>query len=220
MSEDKIREWVEERLEDGIEPERIKKNLEKTGHDPSIVEDVRSPFADSEEEPDVDEEDFSFAVDEEEKEKVRELSQDTSGKTFSLPSLPSAPDIPFRYIGVVLLLAVLLGGGYVVTDGSPLSAGSGLIATVQEAASSGSGCPDIGVRIKSISTSSGSTTADVLVTNGPGRVVLEVYSDGVMTGSSQRRVGGEASMTVNAVGDRAVFYPAECSQFQDEQAIG
>ncbi len=44
MVEEKLREWVEEKLDEGIDPERIEQSLRETGHDPSIVEEVKSPF--------------------------------------------------------------------------------------------------------------------------------------------------------------------------------
>ncbi|MFB6216462.1 MAG: hypothetical protein ABEJ72_05790, partial [Candidatus Aenigmatarchaeota archaeon] len=44
MDEDRLKEWVEQKLEKGIDPERVKKSLEETGHDPSIVDRVQDPF--------------------------------------------------------------------------------------------------------------------------------------------------------------------------------
>ncbi|PSH02538.1 MAG: hypothetical protein BRC26_00035, partial [Nanohaloarchaea archaeon QH_8_44_6] len=40
MSEEKIKKWIEKKLEKDVEPERIKESLRNTGHDPSLVDEV------------------------------------------------------------------------------------------------------------------------------------------------------------------------------------
>lgn len=56
VDDEKIEEWIQGKLDDGIEPERIKKSLENTGHDPELVDKIDDPFADEESEQEEDEE--------------------------------------------------------------------------------------------------------------------------------------------------------------------
>lgn len=48
MVSENLKEWIKEKREEGISDERIKKSLEKTGHDPSIVDELENPFEASE----------------------------------------------------------------------------------------------------------------------------------------------------------------------------
>ncbi|MFB6147720.1 MAG: hypothetical protein ABEJ66_02440, partial [Candidatus Nanohaloarchaea archaeon] len=57
VDEGKLEQWVRQKLDSGVDPERLKESLKDTGHDPSIVDDVRDPFQQDEVEP-ADEEDF------------------------------------------------------------------------------------------------------------------------------------------------------------------
>lgn len=50
MDEERLREWVEKKLDDGISEDRIRKSLRNTGHDPSIVDEVQDPFSSDKEE--------------------------------------------------------------------------------------------------------------------------------------------------------------------------
>lgn len=54
MAEDHVKEWIEQKLDRGVDPDRIRKTLEKTGRDPDLVDEVQAPFdGEPEEEPDV-----------------------------------------------------------------------------------------------------------------------------------------------------------------------
>lgn len=44
MASEKLKEWIRQKQEEGISNERIKKSLEKTGYDPSIVDELDDPF--------------------------------------------------------------------------------------------------------------------------------------------------------------------------------
>lgn len=81
-----------------------------------------------------------------------------------------------------------------------------------------SGCPNAGVRIESVSSSDGVTTADVLVTRNQAQVVLEVSRDGEVIGFSSDSLKGESSMTVDAVGDMAKLRPAGCQKFHSQRS--
>ena len=47
MVSEKLKDWIKEKREEGISDERIRKSLEKTGHDPSVLDEVDDPFASS-----------------------------------------------------------------------------------------------------------------------------------------------------------------------------
>ncbi|MFB6291819.1 MAG: hypothetical protein ABEI58_00320 [Candidatus Nanohaloarchaea archaeon] len=58
MTDEVLKDWVKERLDDGVEPERLKEIMEETGKDASVVDEVLSPFGDRDEDLEFDEEDF------------------------------------------------------------------------------------------------------------------------------------------------------------------
>lgn len=47
-SEDFLEDWVEEKLEEGVERQRLKKILRERDRDPEVVDRVASPFEDEE----------------------------------------------------------------------------------------------------------------------------------------------------------------------------
>jgi len=44
MASEKLKKWIKRKREEGISDERIKKSLDKTGYDPSIVDELDDPF--------------------------------------------------------------------------------------------------------------------------------------------------------------------------------
>ncbi|MFB6191136.1 MAG: hypothetical protein ABEJ64_01810 [Candidatus Nanohaloarchaea archaeon] len=265
VDEDRLREWVEQKLDEGVSEERIRRSLRDTGHDPSIVDEVQDPFSGDEVETASDE-DLSFTGEETgsrgqeeqgfqasggasgdggldsgigaeslEEEKGRSPgSKDTGGEdegggglSLSLPSL-SMPELPlWPAVAAAVILIGVSGYLFVPWASLGLSLPSVSVPAVElpsgggeGAPSSGDACPDVGVRINSISSSGGSTRADVLVTRGSAEVVLEVYDGSRLAGSTTKRVGGPGSMTVSATGDRAVLRPTGCTEFHDAVAIG
>jgi|GEM_PF-4179390 len=41
MSEGKIENWVRSKLDEGVDPQKLKKVLQKNGHDPAVVDSVK-----------------------------------------------------------------------------------------------------------------------------------------------------------------------------------
>lgn len=44
VEEEKLLEWVREKLEQGVDEQRIRKSLKETGHDPALLEKAKDPF--------------------------------------------------------------------------------------------------------------------------------------------------------------------------------
>jgi hypothetical protein len=269
VDEENLRDWVQQKLDAGVEPSRIKKSLEETGHDPSIVDDVQDPFdvddapgdEGLEEEPSMDggnddsggtappgdvednqtggEESDSLSSEigadsleggDEEREPQGEPETSGGGGGSLLPSL-SMPSLPVWPAAVIAILLVGFAGYMFVPwssvglDGVPSFSAPDVELPGQEdetvdGQQQEDECPDVGVRINSVSSSDGSTIAEVLVTKNEAEVVLEVYDSGQLVGSRTETVEGTASMTVDASGDRAVFHPTGCMRYQDSMTIG
>ncbi len=240
VDEDRLEEWVQEKLDAGVDRERIKKSLENTGHDPSLVEKVSSPF-DSEPEGEKDVfqgEDDSSTVDADESDPVEsgsaavsENEEGDSSRSLSIPgfSVPSLPVLP----AVVMLVIVAGLGTYLFAPSAddldlpgvssvpdidvpevdlPGLPDIGLdgISSTVEGAVSGQGCPDVGVTIRDVYTDNGETVAEVMVTRKVAEVILEVYDSGEMVGSATGEFGGTGTLTVSATGDEVVFSPVDC----------
>lgn len=264
VDEDRLREWVEQKLDEGVSEDRIRESLRETGHDPSLVEEVKSPFEQGETEVS-GEEDFEFtaeeggetsvekegesqaldssigagSLDEEESfSPSRETDDDAfekgeeGGHTgFSVPSF-SVPELPV-WPAVLLLFLVIGASAYIFVPWGSLNI-SGVPSVVvpsvglpsasdfspPQQESTKSGCPDVGVRIESISSGGGKTRAEVLVTRGEAEVVLEIWRGTSIAGSSTALVAGPGSITVDATGDRAVLHPVGCREYSDSVAIG
>lgn len=82
MATEKLKEWIRQKQEEGISNQRIKKSLEKTGYDPSIVDELDDPF-DSEggNEPSGDL--FSSSGQDSEDESSRNETEETDSRGFS-----------------------------------------------------------------------------------------------------------------------------------------
>lgn len=134
--------------------------------------------------------------------------------------LPSPPTVSRKQLAIVFTLLLVLGGGFTVYSLIPEdfnhellfgpSIGSSTnLDTLRQLDTKFSGCPDAGVSLESISSSGGTTAADVLVTD-QAWVVLEVMENGRVIGFSTKQVDGESQMTVNEVGDEAQLRPLGC----------
>lgn len=244
VDENRIKEWVKQKLDKGVEPERIKKSLKETGHDPSIVDEVQDPFSGGKTTEESGEKGSGLSSDigassleggEESHgsfEQDEESTGEDSGSGRSLPSFSlSVPDLPVWPAAVLGVLILGFAGYSLVPWGSLGVAGlppvdvpefdlpdsSSLGGSEEE---SGGSCPDVGVRIDAVYTTGGQTKADVLVTRGTAEVVLEVYDGQRLLGSSSKTIGGQGSMTVDAVGSEAILRPSGCWEYQDTEAIG
>lgn len=231
MVEEKLKKWVKKKLEEGVEEQRIKESLKDTGHDPSIVDDVTDPFKDSDVKPEnafegenkgsqpeddgeVEESESNPETEEEMKQEISQESekkQESSGmmETLSISKLPSV-NIQFSWkkllassFGVVLILGAVFGLK-MVSDGdvSPLSNGDKF-----------TGCTNQGVMIESVSAINGETEARVRVVRNKSKVVLKIKQSGETVGKSYDTFIGRKNMTVDAVGDEAVFHPVGCKRY-------
>lgn len=268
MVSENLKDWIKQKREAGVSDERIKKSLEKTGHDPSVVDEIENPFdADSSatepsedlfESNDSGSQEKSDLANSSRKSSSRENterrhkqgttdSRDKSGfgstsssrtsasnnSGRSLPSLPSAPDVSKKTVGIIGVLVLLIAGGFGVyrfmpsdlnTDFDPnivlnsdidSSTSMTKLAQLDEKYS---GCPNSGVRVQSVSSSDGVTTANVLVTRNEAWVVLEVMKDGGVVGFSTENMVGEAKIRVEAVGDQVRLRPLGCEKFSSERS--
>ena len=83
MTSQKLREWVKEKRDEGVSEERIRKILEKTGHDPDIIDNLDDPFDSSQKDVDIDEASFEISNKKDSKnsfepEKTTDKTQETS----------------------------------------------------------------------------------------------------------------------------------------------
>ncbi|MFB6144942.1 MAG: hypothetical protein ABEJ99_00370 [Candidatus Nanohaloarchaea archaeon] len=257
MDEDRLREWVRKKLDSGVKPERVKKSLEETGHDPSVVDKVQDPFSGTEESSDESSESATQendSIDEEEKELDEDLdlaesgseesddgmesfdsgSLDGSGR--SLPHISISPDPSKKTVlglGVLVLLLLLVVGIGVFAPGlgGSISSGVSNVGSIAHNTDSGSTstvevdkgvtgkCPDgSGVVIKSVRSSGGSTTATIFVTSGTVNVVLNVYQDDNLIGSTSKEISGTSTITASKTGNKVVAHPYGCQKIIDSEA--
>lgn len=238
MVSETLKEWVKQKRKKGVSDKRIKKSLEKTGHDPSVVDELENPFekdsstnkdsteADVPEDNDTDSGDSSDPVEfsdelEDYEEKDSEEESNNSGSlipdfNFSNP----LRNVSGKKLGVVsVLLLVLIGGAAVysfmpsnLNSSNILGSSSTDLAELESLDTEHSGCPDSGVRVQTVSSSEGVTTANVIVSRNKANVVLEVKQNGETIGYSTDNIKGEARMTVDAVGDEVNFRPLGCTE--------
>lgn len=243
--EERLKEWVEEKLDEGVDRERLKESLQETGHDPSIVDESNHPFSEeseiesdpfeetSTETNEENEETDEIEELEQEKDEVQEVeeqdfepepktedaseessfaeSDDESSSRF--PGIPSF-DIPRKYplkkVGLVVLILALSAAVFTVLGQK------GVIDSNTGEVVSSNDCPDVGVKIASISSSAGSTTATVRVDRGEAEVVLEIFDDGGKVGETTATVQGEEKLTVSGVGSRVRLHPEGCLKILHE----
>lgn len=227
MSNDKIRQWVQKKLEKGVDKKRIKKSLENTGHDPGLVEEVENssnvgdnPFQQEEgssevheteseqtgSEPEQDEDtremelDFDSTDTDNEDKKAR--GSDDSGLGISVPSVPSF-SINRKVLatfGASLLIVVAMAGvfSYVETSG------------VLEPQCSGD--EGAGVKVYDVYTRDGETVAAVNAYEEV-NVVLEVFDSDERIGQTVEQFessGNRRNISVDAVGNRVSFHEYGC----------
>lgn len=217
MEEDNVREWVQKKLDKGVSEERIKKTLEKSGRDPSLVDRLKSGQAENDElgsEDSGSEEDDPFDslkyVDEEENDTDETDTEQTRDESsFSLPSLPKpsipsfslpATDINSRKLLPVVAVVLLAGLGY---TGMNLMDGSSPVSNTLQS------CEETGLEVESVGQSGSETIAEVS-TSEQTDVVLEIYTGEDLMGETTKTVDGRGIIRLGATGDRAVIYESGC----------
>ncbi|MBC5792793.1 MAG: hypothetical protein H8Z69_02015 [Nanohaloarchaea archaeon] len=210
--EDKIRAWIEKKLEEGVERDRIKNVLEEKDHDPSLVDEVQDPFDATDKE---ETEDFFGETEEPGNTVEQERSHDSQEKEESESIiLNRLKDIDFdtsRLVkpGAALLVVLLLVGGYAFVGQEAVN---GLLSNEHL-----KGCRDVGVMVQDVSVENDQTVAQVEVVRNKSIAILEVWQDNKKLGESQATFIGEKEMIVDAVGNRVRFHPAECMRYVSER---
>lgn len=210
MSSDKIRQWIQQKLENGVDKDRIKESLENTGHDPDLVEEVArsqgigdDPF---QQEDQVDEEntsdtssgdmDLEFDTDRSESSGEEDKSSSGYNLDFSVPSISfSRKDM--MVFGLSLLIAVGMAGVFAFYETSSI---------LEPQCSGDSGA---GVKVYSFEAREGITTAEVRVVEDVS-VVLEVFESGEKIDQKVKEMNGRGTISVNSVGDSISFHEYGC----------
>lgn len=253
MTDRNLESWVQDKLEEGLSRERIKSVLENSDKDPSVVDEVESPFdstenaenafepeedegeseRDTEEEEadeisgeDGEEEEYEFNYDGEEADDGGFSLPDISFPSVSLPgfSLPSVnmsdlsfPEVPWRLLFVVLVIGGAIYGGSRVlgTDGNQT------VQQPQPANELDQRCPDVGVRIVTVSASALQVDVEGRVSRGPAEVVIELYNNGNMVAVKQEKFDGVREFTFNQLSaDSVVMRPVGCHTIRDSVSLG
>ncbi|MFB6199706.1 MAG: hypothetical protein ABEJ83_02400 [Candidatus Nanohaloarchaea archaeon] len=203
MSQEKTREWIKEKMKEGVSEDRIREVLENTGRDPSLVDKVDNPFADGDVELSDEEAGEKEEGDESEEQLEQELGSEKAGMLsgLSLEGFDGFGAVDRRkiagFLGVgVLLVVAVLGLGF--SDGFSFSADY-------------TGCRGL-VDIQSVSVESGETVVDASVTRNKTTVVLEVREDGELLDRVESTFLGERTLRSGSVGDRVVLHPKDCSR--------
>jgi len=237
--EDRVKKWVESKLGEGIEPDRLKKIMRKTGRDPSLVDEVQNPFSDTkkqEEEVETGENTVKDSKDDTkyryaekvEKEKQEKKEEEIEGKdgesvTEKIGNGLETLFEPFKQ-GVNRFEAFIswkrLGAGLIISIFG-LTAPFIYSEYIDTHWDDPRECPDVGVAVDEAWVDDGSTFADVRITlGGPEQMVLEVFEDGERTGYSVEGFAGDNEMVVEGVeGDRVVFRPTGCDRYSDSYQI-
>jgi hypothetical protein len=215
VASEKIREWVQKKLEKGIDKHRIRESLKNTGHDPDIVDDVVNdsevgddPFqeddgGDSESVPEEDNSENSEEMDLEFDETSQEDENETDSKSSVIPSPDvQLPDIHVErktvaVLGMAVLIAVGMAGVFSYVDSSG----------VLEPQCSGD--EGAGVKVYSVQKENGVTNAEVRVVEDVD-VVLEVFDSGEKVGQNVERMDGRGTISVNAIGNKVSFHEYGC----------
>lgn len=207
MANEKIKEWIQKKLEEGVEKDRIRKSLKNTGHDPHLIEEVENsadigddPFQeDSEnvgEESSSDEMEMEFSS--------RVSSDNEEEKEDSGPSIPgfTLPNLNFNRKALAVL-----GGSLLIVLGM-----AGVFSYIEDSgvtAPQCSGEEGAGVKVYGVSSQDGVTTAQIRVVEEV-PVILEVFSSGEKIGQRVKTTNGRGSISVDEVGNSISFHEYGC----------
>lgn len=221
MEDENLKEWVEKKIDAGVSPEAIKESLENTGNDPSLVDEVISPF---DSEPDIEKNAFeserksqeSNERDKEQKDTREEKVEFTDLKDkivqrfdFSLPKVSYSFEVSSlktsRRFKLVLaaFLTVLIGLSaiFYVSDS---------VLRELKYISGDVDCSENGLRINSVRVEDERTISDVLLTGPESDIVLKVYTDGKVVGQKYDRFTGIKTIEVEAVGEKVFMHLRGC----------
>jgi hypothetical protein len=202
---EQLRQWVQEKLEEGYSKQRLKHIMEDRDLDPSVVDEL------SESEPDFQA--FGGRDEETEQDGVKQArNPNGSGASTSLSDrIPSK-----RQLSFTLVLLLVSAAGVVFALGEIDRSTAPTSNTKAEGLPRGcSDIGDIGIRLREVSRFLGSTTADVETIRGNAWITVEVYEDGELRSSERQYIEDSGEITVGAVGDRVVAHPVNCNLYRD-----
>mgnify|MGYP007124880670 CR=1 FL=1 len=202
---EQLRQWVQEKLEEGYSERRLKDIMEDRDLDPSVVDEL------SESEPDFQA--FGGRDEETEQDGVKQArNPNGSGASTSLSDrIPSK-----RQLSFTLVLLLVSAAGVVFALGEIDRSTAPTSNTKAEGLPRGcSDIGDIGIRLREVSRFLGSTTADVETIRGNAWITVEVYEDGELRSSERQYIEDSGEITVGAVGDRVVAHPVNCNLYRD-----
>lgn len=200
---EQLRQWVQEKLEEGYSKQRLKHIMEDRDLDPSVVDEL------SESEPDFQafgERDQGIDT------KTGEVSgeegdaEDENRITSRLSLSRIAPVLALAAVAAMGVAAVesdILGGQMLDRDGS------------NDIPRGCSDVGDIGVKMGGVSRSVGATNVKVETVRGDAWITVEVYEDGELGSSERQYIEDSGEITVDAVGDRVVAHPVNCDLYRD-----
>jgi len=222
VPEGEIEDWIEQKLEEGVPEERLKKVLRNADRDPSLVDEVRSPF-DEEEVEESGPGDFEFSFTDEEKTEQLQDKGKERDSGFELPDIsidaspPDIPDIPWIYIVPAFLLLAATAGGTVLI----LQETEAAVTEKQEVKDQAvEGCPASDVRINSVSVAGGEIQVEAAAADNTSSVVLDLYSGEEVVESRYARFVGTHTFTFGIDGTSVALRPVGCFRKQEELATG
>lgn len=238
QNENQLNQWVKQKLEEGVEKQRLKKILREAGHDPNIVDEVDNPFSGADQQSDSAETGFHSSDQEnshrdsasesqrpdykytQSNEETAVAEDNDSGSilpSFSMPSLElSLPNVPFnwKHLGLIVLLVGLIAGGIYGFNSMNNSNTPDTITTGDQE------CPNVGVRIRNVTVEDSRSLVWVEVTNGEAQVILNSYQNNRRMDSITRTIGGNTLIEMESTGNRFEFYPKGCTRYRDTVSVG
>lgn len=204
---EQLRQWIQEKLDEGYSKDRLKEVAENRDLDPSVVDEVSNSRPDFQ----------AFGDQEEEGGTAQDKSGEATGPERSGDDTSLLDKIPsMRYLVVALGLLVAAAAGVVFAfgeingDTTPVSSSG-----AEELPRGCSDVGDIGIRINEVSVSVGATSASIETIRGDAWIRLEVYKDGELMSSERQYIEGSGDIRVGAVGDRVVAHPVNCNLYRD-----
>jgi hypothetical protein len=203
---EQLRQWIQEKLDEGYSKDRLKEIAENRDLDPSVVDEVSNSRPD-----------FQAFGDQEEGGTAQDKSGEATGSEQSGDDTSLLDKIPsMRYLVVALGLLVAAAAGVVFAFGEINGDTTPVSSSGEEDLPRGcSDVGDIGIRINEVSVSAGATSASVETIRGDAWIRLEVYRDGELRSSERQYIEVSGDISVGAVGDRVVAHPVNCNLYRD-----
>ncbi|PSG98746.1 MAG: hypothetical protein BRC29_01300 [Nanohaloarchaea archaeon SW_7_43_1] len=203
MVEEKIRKWIKKKLEKDIKPDRIKKSLQNTGHDASLVDEITGDKPDEDAfqadektgSSDGEDKEFEFASNANHDEEEEENGSERSLNVKNILNRKTA-----AVLVISLIIAVVTAGFFSYVETSKV---------FQPQCSGGD--EGAGVKIYSAEAQNDVTTAEISVAE-EANVVLEVFESQEKIGQSIEKMSGRGTISVDGVGNRIFFHEYGCDE--------